>query len=129
MMAKRLRILYIEDLRVVREAVNYLLSQYPYLEVIDDGFDPENVVDFVGKNNVHVVILDLQLTLPPQSETVNGFDICQEITRHYPKIKVIANSLYDNIESVNRFFQCGGHAFVSKKSGHKELLNAIEAVR
>ena len=128
-MAKRLRVLYIEDLKVVREAVNYLLAQYPHLEVIDDGFKPDQVIDFIGKNNINIVILDLQLSLPPESETLNGFDICQEITRYQPKTKVIANSLYDNIESVNRFFQSGGHGFVSKKSGHKELLDAIEAVK
>src|SRR6476620_4630576 len=128
-MAKKLRTLYIEDLKVVREGVNFLLGQYPHLEVFDDGFDPLNVIEFIGKNKIEIVLLDLQLSIPPESETLNGFDICQEIVRYYPKTKVIATSLYDNIESVNRFFQKGGHGIVSKKSGHKELLDAIEAVK
>ena len=42
---------------------------------------------------------------------------------------MIAHTMYDNVESVNKFFSHGGMAFVSKKSGHTELVDAINSVR
>ncbi len=127
-MNKKLRITYVEDLRVVREGVNFLLGQYDYLEIVTAEFDPARIPDFILSNNIDIAILDLQLTLPPESETTNGFEICAKVSHADPDIKLIAHSMYDTTESINRFFSKGGHAFVSKKSGHQELVNAINAV-
>lgn len=127
-MNRKIRIAYIEDQKVVKEGVNFLLSQYPFLEVTD--FDPEadTAEKFIDDHKVDVLILDLQLQVRSDKKELNGFDYCELIREKFPQVKVIGHSMYDDVASANRIFGNGGMGFVSKKSGHVELVNAIKAV-
>src|SRR4051812_3981365 len=118
-MNKKIRIAYLEDLRVVKEGVNFLLSQYKNYEVIENDFDPSQVEEFLAENKPNVLILDLQLRAPHEGEPLNGFEICGQVSQKHPEIRMIAHSIYDSVENVNKFFSRGGIAFVSKKSGHQ----------
>lgn len=125
-MNDKIKVTYIDDHKIVEEGVNFLLSQYPYLEIIKNKYDIEKIDDFLSKNALDVLILDLQLESSKGHKIVNGYDICAAILAKYPDIKIVAHSMYDNIESVNKVFSKGALGFVSKKSGHEELLNAIK---
>lgn len=127
-MTHKTRICYIEDYKVVKEGVNYLLSQYPDIEIVDHEFDTAKMSEFISKYRIDVFILDLQLNNIKDRKVMNGFELCEMITTRHPGIKVIAHSMYDNIENVNKIFDKGATGFVSKKSGHHELVNAIRRV-
>lgn len=127
-MNKKTRIAYLEDLKVVREGVNFLLSQYRNFEIIEQDFEPEEVEEFISAHKPDVFILDLQLVVPRESHHLNGFEICGLVVKKVPSVKVIAHTMFDSIENVNKFFSSGGTGFVSKKSGHQELVNAIKYV-
>lgn len=127
-MVHKIRVCYIEDYKVVKEGVNYLLSQYPDIEMIDNEFDMPKLNEFIAAHKIDVFILDLQLYSISDRKNLNGFEICEIIASRYPDIKIVAHSMYDNVENVNKVFNKGAMAFVSKKSGHVELLNAIRKV-
>jgi DNA-binding NarL/FixJ family response regulator len=127
-MTKKLKIAYIEDLKIVKEGVNYLLSQYKNFEIIDASFEWTKFDEFVSKNRIDILIVDLQLNVPKNTNSMDGFQICETVRDKFPMVKCIAHSMYDSIENVNKFFARGGAAFVSKKSGHMELISAIEHV-
>jgi DNA-binding NarL/FixJ family response regulator len=127
-MTTKTRVAYLEDQKIVREGVSYLLAQYPAIEMISAP-EAGGLEDFLHRNNTDVLILDLQLTMPNDKVKLNGFEVCEMVTKRFPTIKTIAHSMYDNIETVNKFFASGGMAFVSKKSGHAELVDAIEHVK
>jgi len=127
-MIHKIRICYIEDYKVVREGVNYLLSQYPDMEMVEQEFEVPKMNEFIAKFKIDAFILDLQLYSSKDRKHLNGFDLCELITSRHPDIKIIAHSMYDNVENVNKVFKKGAMAFVSKKSGHLELLNAIRKV-
>lgn len=127
-MNEKIRIAYVEDHKVIREGVNFLLSQYSDLEIILDELDLANAEEFVSANKINVFVLDLQLSIVKNKKPINGFELCGYLSEHFPSVKIIAHSMYDDVENVNRVFARGAMAFVSKKSGHTELLNAIHAV-
>lgn len=127
-MNHRIKVCYIEDFKVIKEGVNYLLSQYEDFQVIENEYELARLDDFIHRHRIDVFILDLQLD-PKESNGLNGFDICEMIISKNPSIKVIAHSMYDNVENVNKVFAKGAMGFVSKKSGHHELVNAIRRVR
>ena len=128
-MTTKTRIVYIEDLRIVREAVNFLLARQSNLEVLEELPDPSKLTDYILQHRPTVAIVDLQLANPDDPASLNGFAWCEKLLEADPEIKLIAHSVYDNVEYANRFFSKGGHAFVSKKAGHLELLEAIETVQ
>lgn len=127
-MNKKIRIAYIDDLRIVKEGVNYLLSQNHNFEIIDADIEWNHIEEFVSRNRLDILILDLQLSIPKDVTDIDGFGLCELVTSKFPSVKAIAHSMYDSVENVNKFFNKGGMAFVSKKSGHLELINAIEHV-
>lgn len=127
-MNTRIKVAYIEDQKVVREGVNFLLAQYPFIEVIDVDFDFKNLDKFVIQNKIDVIILDLQLQIIKDKKGFNGFEVCEYLKLKFPNIKVIGHSMYDDVTSVNKLFKKGGTGFVSKKSGHAELVTAIKHV-
>jgi DNA-binding NarL/FixJ family response regulator len=127
-MNEKVRIAYLEDHRIVKEGVSYLLSQYPNLEVIGSEPAPGKIGEFIVKTQPDVLILDLQLHTDRESDHPNGFGVCDLVAEKYPHVKMIAHTMYDSIESVNKFFKHGGVGFVSKKSGHHDLVDAIRNV-
>lgn len=127
-MNTRIKVAYIEDQKVVREGVNFLLAQYPFIEVIDVDFDYKNLDKFVIQNKIDIIILDLQLQIIKDKKGFNGFEVCEHLKLKFPNIKVIGHSMYDDVTSVNKLFKKGGTSFVSKKSGHAELVTAIKHV-
>lgn len=124
-MNEKIRVSYIEDHKVIREGVNFLLSQYPSIHMIESEFDFGNS-RFISDNKIDIFILDLQLNLVKNKKVLNGFEVCEVLTQNHPTVKIIAHSMYDDVDNVNRIFDKGAVAFVSKKSGHDELLNAIK---
>jgi DNA-binding NarL/FixJ family response regulator len=126
-MKNKIKVAYIEDHKIVKEGVIFLLSQYPEIEMIEaPGFDSDNLAEFISRNNIDVLILDLLLAVP-KGHRSNGIELCEAILAKSPSINIIAHSMYDDVENVNKFFAKGGIGFVSKKSGHKELVSAIRA--
>jgi DNA-binding NarL/FixJ family response regulator len=127
-MNEKLKVAYIEDHKSVKQGINYLLSKHPEIEMIENEFDLAKMDVFIRLHEVSIFILDLHLHTTKHTGEVNGYDICKLISAKYPDIKIIAHSMYDHIDSVNAIFNNGAMAFVSKKSGYIELINAIEQV-
>lgn len=126
-MSSKIRVAYIEDHRIVKEGVSYLLSRYPEIEMIPNDVEGADVETFIRQTRPDILIIDLQLHAGQNN--LNGFEICSAVSANHPQVKLIAHTMYDNVESVNKFFNSGGMAFVSKKSGHTELVDAINSVR
>jgi DNA-binding NarL/FixJ family response regulator len=124
----KIKVTCIDDHKIVKEGVNFLLSQYPFIEVIQIDHNDMKIDSLIFRTKIDVVILDLQLEIFKGKKVVNGYDICETILAKYPDIKVVGHSMYDSIESVNKIFYKGAMGFVSKKSGHEELVNAIKQV-
>lgn len=127
-MPEKLKVAYIEDHKSVKEGINYLLSKQPDIEIVEDEFELAHLDHFITTHQISIFILDLQLYTVKQPAALNGYEICDMITRRYPDVRIIAHSMYDHIDSVNAIFGKGAMGFVSKKSGCQELINAIEQV-
>lgn len=127
-MNETINVSYIEDHKVIREGVNFLLSQYPSLHMVEEEFDFAKAGDFISRHKIHIFILDLQLNIVKNKKVLNGFEICEALRQSHPGVKIIAHSMYDDVENVNKIFRKGANGFVSKKSGHNELLQAIQVV-
>jgi len=59
---------------------------------------------------------------------LNGIETTTEILRHYPDVKIIILSMYDDEHSVVSAIRSGARAFVLKKASDNDLLDALRAV-
>lgn len=125
---KKIQVTYIDDHKIVKEGVNFLLCQYPFIDMIENEYNDIKIENIIFRNKIDIVILDLQLDIIKDKKVLNGYDFCEAILSKYPDIKIIAHSMYDSVDSVNKIFSKGATGFVSKKSGYKELAEAIKLV-
>jgi len=74
--------------------------------------------------NVLPDILLLDINLPD----INGIDLCKQLTKLYPELKIIALSSHDDTSFVKRILRNGAHGYLLKNTGKEELLEAFETV-
>ena len=87
-MNDKIKVTYIDDHKIVKEGVNFLLSQYPYIEIIQNNYDIEKVEDLLSRNRIDVLILDLQLEAHKGKKILSGYDICETILSNTPILRL-----------------------------------------
>jgi DNA-binding NarL/FixJ family response regulator len=127
-MSQRIKIFHLEDYKIIRDGIRFLLSQDKELEVIGDAKHGEDLLQLLPSIDVDVLLLDIYLDGMEEKRTMDGFAVCEFVTRMYPSIKIVAHSVYDDADRVARIMNSGAMAFVSKKAGYEELVLAIKMV-
>ncbi len=122
MVQKRLRILLVDDHEVVRLGLRTLLERYPHLQVVGEAGSAEEAIFEAGQLHPDVVVMDVRL--PGRS----GVEACREILNHYPEIRVIMLTSYEEDESVLEAITAGACGYVLKQVGSEALVEAIETV-
>ena len=117
-MPKRPRVLVAEDHPAVAKAVCRVLSLD--CEVVGSVADGSAVLEAAQRLQPDVIVLDLHLP------NVNGLEACRQITRAYPKTKVIVFTAMNDPDDRRRSFEVGASAFVSKTAVNDDLLSTVK---
>ena len=124
----RIRVFHLEDYKIIRDGIRFLLSQDKDIEVTGDARHGEDLIQLLPQLDVDVLLLDIYLDGMEETRTMDGFAVCEYVKKKYPSIKIVAHSVYDDADRVARIMNCGAMGFVSKKAGYEELVTAIETV-
>lgn len=117
-----LRVMLVDDHKLVREALAYLLSVEDDIEivgVIGDGFD---AVDLARRIQPDIVIMDVEMP------GINGVEATRRLMAQQPELKVIALSGYVDRHFIDEMLHAGAVGYVSKSASTPELFNALRAV-
>lgn len=89
-------------------------------------FEADNGNDFMKKlaasDIPDIVLMDINM---PE---MDGFETTDWLKRHFPKVHVIALSMYDDEKSIIRMLKCGAKGYILKDSDPEELRAAIDSV-
>lgn len=127
-MHDRIKVFHLEDYKIMRDGIKFLLSQDDGITVVGEARKGEELIQMLPAVNIDVLILDIYLDGMEDTRTMDGFAICDYMQRNYPSVKVVAHSVYDDADRVARIMNAGAMGFVSKKAGYEELLQAIKTV-
>ena len=120
--AGTIRILCVEDHRLVREGIASLLSQQPDMRVVTSAATGEEGIVQFRQHRPDVTLMDLQLP------GMSGLDAIREIRRESPDARVIVLTMYHGEEDVYRALEAGAAAYVLKDTLSDELIRAIRDV-
>jgi DNA-binding NarL/FixJ family response regulator len=118
----KIRILLIEDNRLLREGISALLKKQPDMNVIATVGNGENILLMMGKLNPNVVLLDLGL------RSQNSLQIVKLVKKNFPETKIIVMDLIPLQADVFEFVQAGVSGFMLKDISVMELLKTIRSV-
>lgn len=117
-----IKILIADDHTMFVDGIESILINEKNIKVVEKCFDGKAVFDILGNTEVDVILLDINL---PE---LNGIEVAQKINKEFPKVKIIALSMYNEESFVTEILKNGALGYVLKNTGREELVKAIETV-
>jgi two-component system, NarL family, response regulator NreC len=119
---QRLRILLVDDHRVVRAGLRMLLEAEPDLEVVDEAGNIRDAVFKARRHTPDMIVLDVML---PDGD---GDEAIGRLQAEASDAKVLILSMEDTGHHVRRAFGNGANGYVLKDAAEDELVSAIREV-
>jgi NarL family two-component system response regulator LiaR len=118
-----IRILLVEDHKIVREGTRQLLEQASDLTVIGEAADGEEAVRLATELDPDVVVMDVRLPV------LNGIEATKAIKVQHPDMPILILSAYDDDRYVFPLLDAGANGYVLKTTSWAELAQAIRTVQ
>jgi DNA-binding NarL/FixJ family response regulator len=119
---KKIKILLIEDNRLLREGISALLKKQTDMQVVTTVGNGENILSLVGKFKPNIVLLDLGL------RNQNSLQVVKLVKANFQNIKIIVMDLIPLQTDVFEFVQAGVSGFMLKDISVAEFLKTIRSV-
>jgi two-component system response regulator NreC len=120
--AQPLRILLVDDHRVVRAGLRMVLDLADGLEVVDEAGDVRDAVFKTRRHTPDMIVLDVML---PDGD---GVESIEKLHAEAADAKVLILSMEDSPHHVRRAFANGANGYVLKDAAEDELVTAIREV-
>ena len=118
-----IRVLLVDDHRVVRSGLSAFLLAFEDLELVGEADSGETAILICNKVKPDVVLLDLVMP------GMDGAEATQAIREHCPDIQVIALTSFKEEELVQRALKAGAIGYLLKNVTADELAEAIRAAK
>jgi len=121
-MKKPIRLAVVDDQYLFRKGVIAMLKEFPDVEVVIEAGDGEELLQFLKKKRVDVILLDLQMP------KMDGFETTENLSKKYPDIKVIILSTHNEESFIRHLVTKGARGFILKDKDIEIIVDAIYAV-
>ena len=118
----RIRVLAVDDQRVVREGLAMLLGLLPDVEVVGTAADGEEALTLAGELRPDVILMDLRMP------RVDGVEATRRLRASHPEIKVVVLTTYADDRSVIEALRAGALGYLTKDAGADEIRQALQRV-
>ena len=119
---KKIRILIIEDNRLLREGITRMLKKQPDMSIVATFGNGENILAAMKKLKPNLVLLDLGL------RNQNSLQIVKMVKKEFTQTKVIVMDLIPARADVLEFVQAGVSGFILKDATINDFLKTIRSV-
>lgn len=117
-----IKVLLVDDQGLIRQGLKALLELEPDLEIVGEAENGEVAIDLVTQLQPHVVLMDIRMPI------MDGVAAKREIHKHFPGIKILVLTTFDDDEYVQAALQNGAMGYLLKDTPSEELAVAIRAV-
>ena len=121
-MSKRITLALVDDHTIFRSALALLIEGFDGLKVIIEAENGADLFAKMAKVQPAVVLMDLKMP------KMDGLETTNRLRTQYPKVKIIALTMYDEKKFVIEMIKNGAHGYLFKNSDPDELKQAINDV-
>ena len=119
---KKIRILLIEDNRLLRDDIASMIKKQSDMHVVATVGNGENILLMMGKLKTDIVLLDLGL------RNQNSLQVVKLIKKHFQETKIIVMDLVPLQADIFEFVQAGVSGFILKDANVTEFFKTIRSV-
>ena len=118
-----IKILLVEDQKLMRIGIKSLFNDYPEMEVIGEAINGKEAIEKSKLIKPDIVLMDLGLP------DINGIETTKQILEHNNNIRVIILTSHITEEEVTASLQAGASAYVIKDISTDYLMTVIKMIK
>ena len=116
------RVLCVDDHRIVREGIALILSREPDITVVATAATAQEAVVEFKRHLPDITLMDLRL-----GET-SGIEAIREIRREYPAARIVVLTMYQGDEDIHRALSAGATTYLLKDALSDDLIRVVREV-
>ena len=121
-LAKKFRVLLVDDHPIVRQGLGLLIDREPDLQVCGEADGAQTAFQRLGTLRPDIVVLDISLTGP------DGLDVLKEIRLRSVSLPVLILSMHDESIYAERALRAGANGYIMKQEATEKVLVAIRRI-
>lgn len=121
-MPEPIRILLVDDQRLMRDGLRTLLELEPDLAVVGEVGNGQEAVQIYADLQPNVVLMDIRMPV------MNGVEATERLCQDWPDAKIIILTTFDDDEYVFDGIRAGAKGYLLKDVSGEELATAVRAV-
>jgi two-component system, NarL family, response regulator LiaR len=117
-----IRILIVEDQRIVREGLRAVLEDEDAIAIVGEAANGQEAIDLFARLQPDVVLMDLQMPV------IDGPEATRRIRELAPDARILVLTTYATDEFIFKALRAGAQGYLLKDASVDELLGAIRSV-
>ena len=122
MASASIRVLCVDDHRIVRDGIALIIGQEPDMEVVGSAATGHEAVALFRSQQPDVTLMDLRLG------ATSGVDAIREIRIHDPQARVVVLTMYEGDENIYRAHEAGAVTYLLKDTLAADLIRVVREV-
>ena len=117
-----IRIVIVDDQRVVRERIKNIVAAYPELKVVGTANNGLQAIAAIRSLQPDVVLMDIEMP------KLNGIEATKIISQRFSAQKILAISTHNKEEYVYQIINAGADGYILKQTPAPNFVEAIHAI-
>ncbi|MBI3492624.1 MAG: response regulator transcription factor [Acidobacteria bacterium] len=117
-----IRVLCVDDHRLVREGIALIIGRQPDMTVVASAASGEESVELFRRHRPDITLMDLQLG------AMSGAEATRRIVREDPGARIVILTMYQGDEDIYRALNAGAATYLLKDTLSDDLIRVIREV-
>ncbi len=118
-----IRILCVDDHRIVREGIASLIDRQPDMRVVASAASGEEAIDLFLEHQPDITLMDLQLGV------MDGITAIKIIRRRSPEARIVVLTMRRGDEDIHRALEAGASTYLMKDTISDDLIRVLREVQ
>lgn len=118
---KEIRIMIVDDHKMIRDGIKLMLKGNPEIKVVAEGENGLDAVKYIDNNPTSVDVILMDISMPK----LNGIAATKDIKGNHKNINVLAITMHLEESYIADMMKAGASGYILKESGKEELIEAI----
>ena len=117
-----IRLIITDDHPVVRDGIETVLANQNKIKIEAFVNDGHTLLEHLQEKQADVILMDINMP------GMNGIEATQQVKKHFPHIKVLCYSQYNERRFVRQVLKKGANGYLLKNAPAEELIRAVTSV-
>ncbi len=118
-MTQIVKVIVVDDHKIFRTGLEMILNGITDVKVVGSAANGNELLEILKQQETDLIFMDIKMP------DINGIELTRIVRQEYPETKIIALSMYGEIEYFNKMIDAGADGFLLKNTQENELEQAI----